>query len=146
MQATPQSDNRTETDQPQPDNRTKEGEPKSDNPTLHQQAYKPILDTTNIPNTENPVMARVKVTKPNKENPIMDQEPKSENPPSENPTVGKPNCINNTDALNNTNLYKGSNKNNSNSKDQQHDYAVIPKSSPRYDVKTLINEEIFGSN
>ena len=79
-----------------------------DNPTLHQQAYKPILDTTNIPNTENPVMARVKVTKPNKENPIMDQEPKSENPPSENPTVGKPNCINNTDALNNTNFSKGS--------------------------------------
>jgi|TARA_R110000737_G_scaffold133018_1_gene164656 hypothetical protein len=100
----------TNLDEPKSDNPTMDQEPKSDNPTMDQLAYKPILDTTNIPNTENPVMATVKVTKPNTENPIMDQEPKSENPPSENPTVGKPNCINNTNSLNNTNIYKGDGK------------------------------------
>ena len=61
------------------------------------------------------------------------------------PIVRKSDGISNTDALNNTNLYKESNINNFNSKDQQHDYAVLPKSSTRYDVKTLINEGIFGS-
>jgi hypothetical protein len=58
--------------------------------------------------------------------------------------MGKSDGISNTDALNNTNLSQGRERN-SNSKDQQHDYAVIPESSTRYDVKTLINEEIFGS-
>jgi len=60
-------------------------------------------------------------------------------------TVGKPDCISNTDSINNKDLYKGNIKS-CNVKQRQYDYSVIPKSSPRYDVKTLINEEIFGSN
>jgi hypothetical protein len=100
----------TNLDEPKSDNPTMDQEPKSENPTLQQQAYKPILDTANIPKSENPVMARVKVTNPNTENPIMDQEPKSENPPSENPTVGKPNCINKNNSLNKTNFTKSEEK------------------------------------
>ena len=72
-------------------------------------------------------------------------EPKSDYREEGFRTVGKPDCINKTDLVNKTDLYKKGQKNNSNVKQQQHDYSVIPKSSPRYDVKTLINEEIFGS-
>ena len=72
-------------------------------------------------------------------------EPKSGYPELGFRTVQKPDCISNTDALNNTNLSKGRERN-FNSKDQQHDYAVISKPSTRYDIETLINEEIFGSN
>jgi len=59
-------------------------------------------------------------------------------------TVQKPDSISNTDALNNTYLSKGVERN-SNEKHQRHDYGVISKSSTRYDIETLINEEIFKS-
>jgi hypothetical protein len=94
-----------------------------------------------MPESDN----RTKVEHPESDNRTKEDEPNSDNPYMGFRIVGKSDGINNNLALNNKDLYKG-NINTSNEKQQQHDYAVIPESSPRYDVKTLINEEIFGSN
>lgn len=94
-----------------------------------------------MPESDN----RTKESEPQSDNRTKEGEPNSDNPYMGNRIVGKSDGISNTDALSNTNLSQGRERN-SNSKDQPHDYAVIPKSSTRYDVKTLINEEIFGSN
>ena len=94
-----------------------------------------------MPESDN----RIETDQPQSDNRTKEGEPNSDNPYMGNRIVGKSDGISNTDALNNTNLYKG-NINTSNEKQQQHDYEVIPESSTRYDVKTLINEEIFGSN
>ena len=94
-----------------------------------------------MPESDN----RTKVDQPQSDNRTKEDEPNSDNPYMGFRIVGKSDGINNNLALNNKDLYKG-NINTSNEKQQQHDYAVIPESSPRYDVKTLINEEIFGSN
>ena len=82
---------------------------------------------------------------PESDNRTKEDEPESDYPGLGFRIVGKSDCISNTDALNNKDFYKG-NVNTSKKKQQQHDYKVIPESSTRYDVKTLINEEIFGSN
>ena len=94
-----------------------------------------------MPESDN----RTKVEHPESDNRTKEGEPNSDNPDMGFRIVGKSDGISNTDALNNKDFYKG-NINSCNVKQQQHDYSVIPKSSPRYDVKTLINEEIFGSN
>ena len=94
-----------------------------------------------MPESDN----RTKESEPESDNRTKEGEPNSDNPYMGNRTVRKSDGISNTDALNNTNLSQGRERN-SNSKDQQHDYAVLPKSSTRYDIETLINEEIFGSN
>ena len=94
-----------------------------------------------MPESDN----RTKVEHPESDNQTKEDEPKSDYPDLGFRILRKSDGISNTDALNNTNLSQGRERN-SNSKHQRHDYAVIPKSSPRYDVKTLINEEIFGSN
>ena len=93
-----------------------------------------------IPESDN----RTKVEHPQSDNRTKEGEPNSDNPDMGNRIVGKSDGISNNLAFSNKDLYKG-NKNSCNVKQQQHDYAVIPESSPRYDVKTLINEEIFGS-
>ena len=94
-----------------------------------------------MPESDN----RTKVEHPESDNRTKEDEPKSDYPELGFRILRKSDGISNTDALNNKDLYKG-NINSCNVKQQQHDYAVIPESSPRYDVKTLINEEIFGSN
>jgi hypothetical protein len=109
------------------------------------------LETSLEPESDNQYEAmpesdnRTEADQPQSDNRTKEGEPNSDNPYMGNRIVGKSDGISNTDALNNTNLYKG-NINTSNEKQQQHDYEVIPESSTRYDVKTLINEEIFGSN
>ena len=94
-----------------------------------------------MPESDN----RIETDQPQSDNRTKEGEPNSDNPYMGNRTVRKSDGISNTDALNNTNFSQGRERN-SNSKDQQHDYAVLPKSSTRYDIETLINEEIFGSN
>ena len=94
-----------------------------------------------MPESDN----RTETDQPQSDNRTKEGEPKSDNPYMGFRMMGKSDGISNTDALNNKDLYKG-NINSCNVKQQQHDYAVIPESSTRYDVKTLINEEIFGSN
>jgi len=94
-----------------------------------------------MPESDN----RTKVEHPESDNRTKEDEPKSDYPEMGFRILRKSDGISNTDALSNTNLSQGRERN-SNSKHQQHDYAVIPESSTRYDVKTLINEEIFGSN
>ena len=94
-----------------------------------------------MPESDN----RTKVDQPQSDNRTKEDEPNSDNPYMGFRILRKSDGISNTDALSNTNLSQGRERN-SNSKHQRHDYAVIPKSSPRSDVKTLINEEIFGSN
>jgi len=94
-----------------------------------------------MPESDN----RTETDQPQSDNRTKEGEPKSDNPYMGFRMMGKSDGISNTDALSNTNLSQGRERN-SNSKHQQHDYAVIPESSTRYDVKTLINEEIFGSN
>ena len=93
-----------------------------------------------MPESDN----RTKVEHPESDNRTKEDEPKSDYPEMGFRILRKSDGINNNLALNNKDLYKG-NINSCNVKQQQHDYAVIPESSPRYDVKTLINEEIFGS-
>ena len=107
------------------------------------------LETSIEPESDNQYEAmpesdnRTETDQPQSDNRTKQGEPNSDNPYMGNRIVGKSDGISNTDALNNTNLSQGRERN-SNSKDQQHDYAVIPKSSTRYDVPSLINEEIFG--
>ena len=81
---------------------------------------------------------------PESDNRTKENEPKSDNPDMGYRILRKSDGISNNLALSNKDLYKG-NINSCNVKQRQYDYSVIPKSSPRYDVKTLINEEIFGS-
>ena len=95
-----------------------------------------------MPESDN----RTKVEHPESDNQTKEDEPKSDYPDLGYRTLRKSERISNTDALNNKDLYKESNINNFNSKDQQHDYAVISKPSTRYSIEDLINEEIFGSN
>ena len=94
-----------------------------------------------MPESDN----RTEVEHPESDNRTKEDEPKSDYPDLGFRILRKSDGISNTDALNNTNLSKGRERN-FNSKDQQHDYAVISKPSTRYDIETLINEEIFGSN
>ena len=94
-----------------------------------------------MPESDN----RTKVEHPESDNRTKEDEPNSDNPYMGFRIVGKSDGISNNLALSNKDFSQGRERN-SNSKHQRHDYAVIPKSSPRYDVKTLINEEIFGSN
>ena len=93
-----------------------------------------------MPESDN----RTKVEHPESDNQTKEDEPKSDYPDLGYRTLRKSERISNNLALSNKELYKG-NINTSNEKQQQHDYEVIPESSTRYDVKTLINEEIFGS-
>ena len=109
------------------------------------------LETSIEPESDNQYEAmpesdnRTEADQPQSDNRTKEREPESDNPDLGYRTLRKSERISNTDALSNTNLSQGRERN-SNSKDQQHDYAVIPKSSTRYDIPSLINEEIFGSN
>jgi hypothetical protein len=94
-----------------------------------------------MPESDN----RTETDQPQSDNRTKEGEPKSDYPGLGFRIVGKSDGISNNLALSNKDFSQGRERN-SNSKHQRHDYAVIPKSSPRYDVKTLINEEIFGSN
>ena len=91
-----------------------------------------------MPESDN----RTKVDQPQSDNRTKEDEPNSDNPYMGNRIVRKSDGISNTDALSNTNLSQGRERN-FNSKHQQHDYAVIPKSSTRYDIPSLIDEAIF---
>ena len=107
------------------------------------------LETSLEPESDNQYEAmpesdnRTEADQPQSDNRTKEGEPESDNPDLGYRTLRKSERISNTDALSNTNLSQGRERN-SNSKNQQHDYAVIPKSSTRYDVPSLINEEIFG--
>ena len=107
------------------------------------------LETSLEPESDNQYEAmpesdnRTEADQPQSDNRTKEGEPESDNPDLGYRTLRKSERISNTDALNNKDLSQGRERN-SNSKDQQHDYAVIPKSSTRYDVPSLINEEIFG--
>ena len=109
------------------------------------------LETSLDPESDNQYEAmpesdnRTEHDQPESDNRIKEGEPESDNPDLGYRTLRKSERINKTDALNKKELYKG-NINNLNEKQQQHDYEVIPEPSTRYDIKTLINEEIFGSN
>ena len=109
------------------------------------------LETSLDPESDNQYEAmpesdnRTEHDQPESDNRIKEGEPESDNPDLGYRTLRKSERISNTDALSNKDLYKG-NKNSFNEKQQQHDYAVIPESSTRYDEKTLINEAISGSN
>ena len=109
------------------------------------------LETSLEPESDNQYEAmpesdnRIEADQPQSDNRIKEGEPESDNPDLGYRTLRKSERINKTDALNKKELYKG-NINNLNEKQQQHDYEVIPEPSTRYDIKTLINEEIFGSN
>ena len=91
-----------------------------------------------MPESDN----RTKVEHPESDNRTKEDEPKSDYPELGFRILRKSDGISNTDALSNTNLSQGRERN-SNSKDQPHDYAVIPKSSTRYDIPSLIDEAIF---
>ena len=109
------------------------------------------LETSLEPESDNQYEAmpesdnRTEADQPQSDNRTKEREPESDNPDLGYRTLRKSERISNNLALSNKELYKG-NINTSNEKQQQHDYEVIPESSTRYDVKTLINEEIFGSN
>ena len=94
-----------------------------------------------MPESDN----RTKVEHPQSDNRTKEDEPESDYPDLGFRILRKSDGISNTDALSNTNLSQGRERN-SNSKHQQHDYAVISKPSTRYSIEDLINEEIFGSN
>ena len=94
-----------------------------------------------MPESDN----RTEADQPQSDNRIKEGEPNSDNPDLGNRIVGKSDGINKTDALNNKDLSQGRERN-SNLKHQQHDYDVIPESSTRYDIPSLIDEEIFRSN
>ena len=106
------------------------------------------LETSLEPESDNQYEAmpesdnRTEADQPQSDNRTKQGEPESDNPDLGYRTLRKSERISNTDALSNTNLSQGRERN-SNSKDQQHDYAVIPESSTRYDIPSLINEEIF---
>ena len=109
------------------------------------------LETSLEPESDNQYEAmpesdnRTEADQPQSDNRTKEGEPKSDNPDLGYRTLRKSERINNNLALNNKDFSQGRERN-SNSKDQQHDYAVLPKSSTRYDMETLINEKIFGSN
>ena len=94
-----------------------------------------------MPESDN----RTKVEHPESDNQTKEDEPKSDYPDLGFRILRKSDGISNTDALSNTNLSQGRERN-SNSQHQQHDYDVIPALSSRYDVEDLINEEIFRSS
>jgi len=94
-----------------------------------------------MPESDN----RTEADQPQSDNRTKEGEPNSDNPDMGNRIVGKSDGISNNLAVSNKDLYKG-NKNSFNQKQQQHDYAVIPELSTRYDEETLINEAISGSN
>ena len=94
-----------------------------------------------MPESDN----RTEHDQPQSDNRIKEGEPNSDNPDMGNRIVRKSDGISNNLAVSNKDLYKG-NKNSFNEKQQQHDYAVIPELSTRYDEETLINEAISGSN
>ena len=106
------------------------------------------LETSLEPESDNQYEAmpefdnRTKADQPQSDNRTKEREPESDNPDLGYRTLRKSERISNNLALSNKELYKG-NINTSNEKQQQHDYAVLPKSSTRYDIKTLINEKIF---
>ena len=109
------------------------------------------LETSLEPESDNQYEAmpesdnRTEHDQPESDNRIKEGEPESDNPDLGYRTLRKSDAISNTDALSNTNLSQGGERN-LNSKHQQHDYAVIPESSTRYDIPSLIDEEIFRSN
>jgi len=109
------------------------------------------LETSLDPESDNQYEAmpesdnRTEHDQPESDNRIKEGEPESDNPDLGYRTLRKSDAISNTDALSNTNLSQGGERN-LNSKHQQHDYAVIPESSTRYDIPSLIDEEIFRSN
>ena len=94
-----------------------------------------------MPESDN----RTKVEHPESDNRTKEGEPNSDNPDMGFRIVGKSDGISNNLALSNKDFSQGRERN-SNSKDQQHDYAVIPEPSTRYDIPSLIDETIFGSN
>ena len=106
------------------------------------------LETSLEPESDNQYEAmpesdnRTEADQPQSDNRTKEGEPESDNPDLGYRTLRKSERISNTDALNNKDLSQGRERN-SNSKDQQHDYAVIPKSSTRYDIPSLIDETIF---
>ena len=106
------------------------------------------LETSLEPESDNQYEAmpesdnRTEADQPQSDNRTKEHEPESDNPDLGYRTLRKSERISNTDALSNTNLSQGRERN-SNSKDQPHDYAVIPKSSTRYDIPSLIDEAIF---
>ena len=106
------------------------------------------LETSLEPESDNQYEAmpesdnRTEADQPQSDNRTKEGEPESDNPDLGYRTLRKSERISNTDALSNTNLSQGRERN-SNSKDQPHDYAVIPKSSTRYDIPSLIDEAIF---
>ena len=109
------------------------------------------LETSLEPESDNQYEAmpesdnRTEADQPQSDNRTKEREPESDNPDLGYRTLRKSERISNTDALNNKDLSQGRERN-SNSKDQQHDYAVIPEPSTRYDIPSLIDETIFGSN
>jgi len=94
-------------DDPKSENMIMDQEPKAENMHLEQEAQIPSEDTNNIPKSENTTMAQTQVTPPESENMHLDQKPKAQNPNAENLTMRKHACINKTNSLNKTNLYKG---------------------------------------
>ena len=109
------------------------------------------LETSLEPESDNQYEAmpesdnRTEADQPQSDNRTKEREPESDNPDLGYRTLRKSERISNTDALNNKDLSQGRERN-SNSKNQQHDYAVIPEPSTRYDIPSLIDETIFGSN
>tara|TARA_R110002126_G_scaffold191154_1_gene339264 strand:+ start:176 stop:763 length:588 start_codon:yes stop_codon:yes gene_type:complete len=109
------------------------------------------LETSIEPESDNQYEAmpesdnRTETDQPQSDNRTKQGEPKSDYPDLGFRMMGKSDGINKTDALNKKELYKG-NINTSNEKQQQHDYEVIPEPSTRYDIPSLIDETIFGSN
>ena len=93
-----------------------------------------------MPESDN----RTKVEHPESDNQTKEDEPKSDYPDLGFRILRKSDGISNNLALSNKDFSQGRERN-SNSKHQRHDYGVISKSSTRYDIETLINEEIFGS-
>ena len=94
--------------------------PKSDNRTKESHQI-PIPE----PQADKQTMAEIPIPEPQSEIPIMAQEPKSENPKEGFSTMGKPDCINNTDLANKTDLYKRDKKN-STEKNQKQEQDHLP--------------------
>ena len=109
------------------------------------------LETSIEPESDNQYEAmpesdnRTETDQPQSDNRTKQGEPKSDYPDLGYRTLRKSERISNNLALSNKELYKG-NINTSNEKQQQHDYEVIPEPSTRYDIPSLIDETIFGSN
>lgn len=65
------------------------------------------LTTSIKAKSDNRTLEQTIIAEPQSEKQTMAEKPKSDNPELGFPTVGKPNRINNTNSLNNTNVYKG---------------------------------------